>query len=170
MPRTMGPKGLEFQGIDFIHRAVIVSPTAAPSEFGQRNPCSVPAWIQPEWHVALTRPMMLVCAGVALLAAGLARDLARLALGEPRGAAAPDPHPGELRTCLESALGLGAVAVGLAWRFGGGGSALVAVPVGGGVLALAAVAAFGHLTRNLVLVLRHEPGHRNVIVWSPPRR
>ena len=89
----------------------------------------------PEWHVALTRPMMLVCAGVALLGAGLARDLARLALGEPRGR-----------------------------------RALVAVPVGGVVLALAAVASFGHLTRNLVLVLRHEPGHRNVIFWSPPRR
>ena len=56
----------------------------------------------PEWHVALTRPMMLVSAGVALLGAGLARDLARLALGESRAAAAPDPHPGELRTCLES--------------------------------------------------------------------
>jgi hypothetical protein len=124
----------------------------------------------PEWHVALTRPMMLVCAGVALLGAGLARDLARLALGEPRAAAAPDPHPGELRTCLESTLGLGAVAGGLAWRFGGGGSALVAGPVGGVVLALAAVASFGHLTRTLVLVLRHEPGHRNVIFWSPPRR
>ena len=124
----------------------------------------------PEWHVALTRPMMLVCAGVALLGAGLARDLARLALGEPRAAAAPDPHPGELRTCLESTLGLGAVAGGLAWWFGGGGSPLVAVPVGGVVLALAAVASFGHLTRTLVLVLRHEPGHRNVIFWSPPRR
>ena len=37
-------------------------------------------------------------------------------------------------------------------------------------LALAAVATFGHLIRNLVLVLRHEPGHRNVIFWSPPRR
>jgi hypothetical protein len=46
----------------------------------------------------------------------------------------------------------------------------VAVPVGGVLLALAAVASFGHLTRNLVLVLRHEPGHRNVIVWSSPRR
>lgn len=44
------------------------------------------------------------------------------------------------------------------------------VPVAGVVLALAAVAAFGRLTRNLVLVLRHGPGHRNVIVWSPPRR
>lgn len=124
----------------------------------------------PAWRVALTRPMMLVCAGVALLGAGLARDLARLALGEPRAAAAPDPHPGELRTCLESTLGLGAVAVGLAWRFGGAAGAPALVPVGGVVLALAAVASFGHLTRNLVLVLRHEPGHRNVIFWSPPRR
>jgi hypothetical protein len=60
--------------------------------------------------------------------------------------------------------------VGLAWRLAGAGGAPVPVPVGGVVLALAAVASFGHLTRNLVLVLRHEPGHRNVIFWSPPRR
>ena len=126
------------------------------------------AW--PERQLALTRPMMVVWAGVALLGAGLARDLARLALGAPREASAPDPHPGELRTCLESTLGLGAVAAGLAWRFWGAGGAPVLVPVGGVLLALAAVAGFGHLTRNLVLVLRHEPGHRNVIVWSPPRR
>jgi hypothetical protein len=124
----------------------------------------------PEQRVALTRPMMLVWAGVALLGAGLARDLARVALGEPRGATTPDPHPGELRTCLESTLGLGAVAAGLAWLLGGTGGAPVLVPVGGLVLALAAVAGFGHLTRNLVLVLRHEPGHRNVTFWSPPRR
>jgi hypothetical protein len=126
------------------------------------------AW--PAWQVALPRPMMLICAGVALLGAGLARDLARLALEAPRVAATADPHPGELRTCLESTLGLGAVAVGLAWRVWGADSAPVLVPAGGVVLALAAVAAFGHLTRNLVLVLRHEPGHRNVIFWSPPRR
>jgi hypothetical protein len=125
---------------------------------------------RPAWQIALTRPMMLVWAGVALLGAGLARDLARLALEAPRVAAPDDPHPGELRTCLESTLGLGAVAVGLAWRVWGAGGAPVLVPAGGVVLALAAVAAFGHLTRNLVLVLRHEPGHRNVIFWSPPRR
>jgi hypothetical protein len=126
------------------------------------------AW--PAWRIALTRPMMLVWAGVALLGAGLARDLARLALEPPRAAATADAHPGEVRTCLESPLGLGAVAVGLAWRFWGASSAPVGVPAGGVMLALAAVASFGHLTRNLVLVLRHEPGHRNVIFWSPPRR
>jgi hypothetical protein len=126
------------------------------------------AW--PERQIALTRPMMLVCAGVVLLGAGLARDLARVALGEPRVAPTADPHPGELRTCLESTLGLGAVAVGLAWRVWGAVPAPVPLSAGGLVLALAAVASFGHLTRNLVLVLRHEPGHRNVIVWSPPRK
>jgi hypothetical protein len=126
------------------------------------------AW--PERHMAVTRPMMLVGAGAARLAAGLGRDLARLALGEPRVAPPPDPHPGELRTGLESTLGLGAVAVGLAGRLWGAGDAPVLVPVGGVALALATVAGFGHLTRNLVLVLRHEPGHRNVIFWSPPRR
>ena len=125
------------------------------------------AW--PERQIALTRPMMLVGAGVVLLGAGLARDLARLALEAPREPTA-DPHPGELRTCLESTLGLGAVVVGLAWRLWGAGSAPVSLPVGGLVLALAAVAVFGHLTRNLVLVLRHEPAHRNVIFWSPPRK
>lgn len=125
------------------------------------------AW--PERQIALTRPMMLVCAGVVLLGAGLVRDLARLALEVPREPAA-DPHPGELRTCLESTLGLGAVGAGLAWWLWGARGAPVSLPVGGLVLALAAVAAFGHLTRNLVLVLRHEPAHRNVIFRSPPRK
>jgi hypothetical protein len=31
------------------------------------------------------------------------------------------------------------------------------------VLGLAAVAAFGHLTRNVVVVFRQEPAHRNVV-------
>src|SRR5258705_10033255 len=124
----------------------------------------------PEWHVALTRPMMLVCAGVALLGGGLARVLVRLALGGPRAPAAPDPHPGELRTCLESTLGLSAGAVGLAWRFGGAGGASVAVPVGGVVLPLAPGASFGPLTRKPVPVLRHEPGPRHRVFLLPPPR
>jgi len=38
--------------------------------------------------------------------------------------------------------------------------------VGTLVLALAVVAALGHLTRNLVVVVRREPQHRNVVFWS----
>jgi hypothetical protein len=40
------------------------------------------------------------------------------------------------------------------------------VSLGGLVLALAAVATFGHVTRNLVVVFRQEPAHRNVVFWS----
>lgn len=45
-------------------------------------------------------------------------------------------------------------------------SAARPVSVGGLVLALAAVATLGHLTRNLVVVIRREPAHRNVVFWS----
>jgi hypothetical protein len=93
---------------------------------------------RPSWQTALTRPMMLAWAGVALLGAGLARDLARLGLGELRVVATADPQPGELRTCLESALGLGAVAMGRGWSLWSASSAPVPVPVGALVLALAA--------------------------------
>lgn len=92
---------------------------------------------------------------------GLARDLARIALEGRPVATAPDRHPGELRLCLESALGLAAVAAGLGWRFWSG-----TVSLGGLVLARAAVATFGHVTRNLVVVFRQEPAHRNVVFWS----
>ena len=63
----------------------------------------------PETSIVTTRPMLLVAAGVVLLAVGLARDLARIALEGRPVATAPDRHPGELRLCLESTLGLGAV-------------------------------------------------------------
>lgn len=111
----------------------------------------------PETRIVITWPMLLVAAGAVLLAVGLARDLdlARIALEGRPVATVPDRHPGELRLCLESALGLGAVAVGLAWRL-----------AGGPVLALAVVATLGHLTRNLVVVVRREPAHRNVVFWS----
>jgi hypothetical protein len=57
------------------------------------------------------------------------------------------------------------VAAGLGWRFWSAG-APAPVSLGGLVLALAAVATFGHVTRNLVVVLRQEPAHRNVVFWS----
>jgi hypothetical protein len=121
----------------------------------------------PETRIVITRPMLLVAAGAVLLAVGLARDLdlARIALEGRPVATVPDRYPGELRLCLESALGLGAVAVGLAWRLAGASAALP-VSVGGPVLALAVVATLGHLTRNLVVVVRREPAHRNVVFWS----
>ncbi len=119
----------------------------------------------PKTSIVTTRPMLLVAAGVVLLAVGLARDLARIALEGRPVAIAPDRHPGELRLCLESTLGLGAVGAGLAWRFGAA-SAAGPVSVGGLVLVMAAVAALGHLTRNLVVVVRREPAHHNVVFWS----
>lgn len=119
----------------------------------------------PAARVLIRWPMLVVLGGVVLLASGLARDLARIALEGRPVATAPDRHPGELRLCLESTLGLAAVAAGLGWRFWSTG-APAPVSLGGLVLALAAVATFGHVTRNLVVVFRQEPAHRNVVFWS----
>jgi hypothetical protein len=96
---------------------------------------------------------------------GLARDLARIALEGRPVTTAPDRHPGELRLCLESTLGLAAVVAGFAWRFWSAG-APAPVSLGGLVLALAAVATFGHVARNLVVAFRQELAHRNVVFWS----
>jgi len=57
--------------------------------------------------------MLLVAGGVTLLAGGLVRDLARLALEARPAATTPDRHPDEVRLCLESTLGLAAVITGL---------------------------------------------------------
>jgi hypothetical protein len=62
--------------------------------------------------------------------------------------AAPDPRSGEVRLCLESTLGLGAVAAGLGWRFWSAGPP-VDLALGGLVLALAAVATFGPESRTV---------------------
>jgi hypothetical protein len=40
------------------------------------------------------------------------------------------------------------------------------VGVGALVLTLALVASLGHLTRNVIVALRVEPGHRNMTFWS----
>jgi len=115
-------------------------------------------WIQP--------PLLIVWAGAALLAAGLARDLARLALEDRAKVARPDGGgPKELRICLESALGGLAVAGGLAWRLAApaGGQA---IGLGAFVLGLALVVTFGHLSRNVIVVFRIDPAHRNILPWS----
>jgi hypothetical protein len=124
----------------------------------------------PAVRVAMTRPMLLVAGGVTLLAVGLVRDLARLALEQRERAPKPARHPpgdlpGEVRLCLESTIGLAAVTAGLAWWLTSPG-AVLAPSLGALVLVLAAVAALGHVTRNLVVAVRREPAHRNVVFWS----
>jgi hypothetical protein len=115
-------------------------------------------WTQPS--------LLIVWGGAALLASGLARDLARLAL-EERGDAprAATGAPKELRVCLESALGGLAVAGGLAWRIAApaGGQA---IGLGAFVLGLAVVVTFGHLSRNVIVVFRIDAAHRNILPWS----
>jgi len=119
---------------------------------------SARVWIQPA--------LLIVCAGAALLASGLARDLARLALEErPDGASPAAGARKELRICLESALGGLAVAGGLAWRLAApsGGQA---IGLGAFVVGVALVVTFGHLSRNVIVVFRIDPAHRNILPWG----
>jgi hypothetical protein len=118
----------------------------------------------PAARLSLSAPTVLVAAGLTLLGSGLLRDLAWLAL-HGRPAAVRTAGPPEVRLCLESTLGGVAVAGGLVWGLLAPGSAR---PLGLGavVLGLALVASFGHLTRNVIVALRVEPGHRNMTFWS----
>ncbi len=120
--------------------------------------------LSPTARLSLFAPTLLVAAGLALLGSGLLRDLAWLAL-HGRPAAARTAGPREVRLCLESTLGGVAVAVGLAWRLLTPGPPHT-IGFGAFVLALALVASFGHLSRNVIVTLRVEPGHRNMTFWS----
>jgi hypothetical protein len=121
--------------------------------------------LAPGVRLALSAPALLVAAGLTLLASGLVRDLAWLALHGRRPAAVRTAGPPEARLCLESTLGGVAVAGGLAWRLLAPGPPRP-IGIGALVLALALVASFGHLTRNVIVALRVEPGHRNMTFWS----
>jgi hypothetical protein len=118
----------------------------------------------PAARLSLSASSLLVAGGLTLLGSGLVRDLAWLAL-HGRPAAVRTAGPPEVRLCLESTLGGVAVAGGLAWRFLAPGPPR-AIGVGAFILALALVASFGHLTRNVIVTLRVEPGHRNMTFWS----
>jgi hypothetical protein len=116
--------------------------------------------------IALTvgRSTLLVGAGVVLLGAGLIRDLAWLRLaGRPVPVRSDGPR--EARLCLESSLGILAIAAGLCWRAVSPG-APEPLTLGTLVLGLGLVATFGHLTRHVVVAVRLEPGHQNVRFWS----
>jgi hypothetical protein len=120
--------------------------------------------LAPGARVTIHAPSLLVAAGIALLGAGLLRDLAWLAL-QGRPAPAHRGGPPEVRLCLESTLGAAAVSGGLLWRLLAPGPPWSA-PLGMLVLALALVATLGQLTRNIILTARVEPGHRNMPFWS----
>jgi hypothetical protein len=120
--------------------------------------------LAPGARLALFAPTLLLAAGLALLASGLVRDLAWLALSGRPGPAVTGGPP-EVRMCLESTLGVLAVGGGLAWRLWAPGAPR-SVGLGGFVLTLALVAGFGHLARNVIVTLRLEPGHRNMPFWS----
>jgi hypothetical protein len=118
----------------------------------------------PGARVTLHPPSLVVAAGIALLGAGLLRDLAWLAL-QGRPVAAHRDGPPEVRLCLESTVGAAAVSGGLLWRLLAPGPPW-SLPVGMLVLGLALVATLGQLTRNVILTARVEPGHRNMPFWS----
>jgi hypothetical protein len=118
---------------------------------------AVRVWIQPS--------LLIVWAGAALLAAGLARDLARLAVEERADVMRPAATQKELKICLESALGGLAVAAGLAWRLTAPAGSQ-ALGLGAFVVGLALVVTFGHLSRNVIVIFRIDPEHRNILPWS----
>lgn len=122
--------------------------------------------LMPATRISLQPSMLVVWGGVALLGSGLVRDLARLALGE-RKPIKPPPQAGpkEFRICLESALGGLAVGGGLGWTIMAPGAPQ---PIGLGtfVFALALVATFGHLSRNVIVAFRIDAAHRNILPWS----
>jgi hypothetical protein len=119
--------------------------------------------VAPGTTVHLARPTLLVAAGVALLGAGLIRDLAWLRLAG-RPAPVRTRGPREARLCLESSLGVLAIAGGLVWRALAPGAPIALAP-GTLVVGLGLVATFGHLTRHVIVALRIEPGHQNVRFW-----
>jgi hypothetical protein len=120
--------------------------------------------LAPGARVTLHAPSLVVAAGIALLGAGLLRDLAWLAL-QGRPAPAHRAGPPEVRLCLESTVGAAAVSGGLLWRLLAPGPPW-SLPVGMLVLGLAVVATLGQLTRNVILTARVEPGHRSMPFWS----
>jgi hypothetical protein len=119
--------------------------------------------VAPGSAIHVGRATLLVGAGVALLGAGLVRDLAWLRLAGGPAPVRPD-GPREARLCLESSLGVLAIAGGLTWRALSPG-APIPVALGALVVGLGLVVTFGHLTRHVIVALRIEPGHQNVRFW-----
>jgi hypothetical protein len=115
---------------------------------------------------AMGLPEVLRWAGVLLLVQGFFRDVVILAR---RRKEVPDPEArrGWL-ICVESTLGLVLIALSglMVW---GGADRVVTLPLAGWMLLAAAWWAFGYATREMVLELRRDPDHLNLLIGRPTR-
>ena len=116
---------------------------------------------------SLSLPDLMRWAGVMLLVQGFFRDVVILVR---RRRETPDENARRgFLICVESTLGLALIALSwlLAW---GGADRVVTLPLAGWTLLAAAWWAFGYATRELVLELRRDPDHLNLLIGRPTRR
>lgn len=99
-------------------------------------------------------------AGVLLLAYGLLRDL--YLLRQCRCEQAREEGVKSSMICVESLVGMTVVAQGLLLHWLGW-TPYLKTPIGLVMVGAAAVLAFGHLTRDWVLLLVSIPNHRNIL-------
>ncbi|CAN5185967.1 hypothetical protein BH23GEM4_BH23GEM4_23470 [soil metagenome] len=115
---------------------------------------------------ALSVGELLRIAGVMLLLQGFARDVMILLRRR-------DFPGGETRQrmliCVESTVGLLLIAESLLLAWTGGGR-MVSLPAAGWLLLASGWWLFGWATRELVLELRRDPDHLNLLVGLPARR
>lgn len=129
------------------------------------------AWVAFPAPFSLSVPDLFRWSGVALLLQGFVRDLGILAR---RRAGAVSPHKGPPKRgwwiCFESTLGLFLIGQSLLLLALGTGTAVqVVLPAAAWVALLSLWWFFGYATRELVLELRRDPDHLNLLIGRPSR-
>ncbi|MDB4950632.1 MAG: hypothetical protein JWM27_3281 [Gemmatimonadetes bacterium] len=111
-------------------------------------------------------PDLLRWGGVFLLVQGFFRDV--VILVRRRREARNPAMPSGFLICVESTLGL--VLIGVAWLLAwAGGDRALALPPAAWLALAAAWWAFGYATREMVLELRRDPDHMNLLIGRPRR-